>query len=241
MNDRFDAKMLGVLGGMGPMAGAVFLERLTALTEASRDQEHIPTVLWSDPRVPDRTAAWLAGGEDPLPWLLNGIRRLEQAGAKAIAIPCNTAHLWYTQMANATMLPVLHIVEATVEDLKRQGLAGGKIGVMGSAGTLTSGLYQQRLEACGYEWVTPSDEEIEESCTPAISLVKANRTAEAYEPAAGCVRGLIRRGAIAVVLGCTELPLAIPHARRREFGVEFSDSIDGLARAAIRWYFGGAG
>src|SRR5689334_7763772 len=105
-------RVLGVLGGMGPLASAQFMARLTLLTPAAHDQDHVPAVLWSDPRVPDRTAARLAGGADPLPWLLRGIRGLEAAGCGAIAIPCNTAHGWYEPMQAATRLPILHIVEA---------------------------------------------------------------------------------------------------------------------------------
>ena len=70
-----NARILGVLGGMGPLAGATFMQRLTLLTPADRDQDHIPSILWSDPRVPDRTAARLSGGEDPLPWLLRACDR----------------------------------------------------------------------------------------------------------------------------------------------------------------------
>src|SRR4051794_15093577 len=81
-----DHCMLGVLGGMGPLASAHFMLRLTQLTSATRDQDHIPTVLWSDPRVPDRTLGRLGDGADPLPWLLRGIRGLRAAGCKAIAI-----------------------------------------------------------------------------------------------------------------------------------------------------------
>ena len=235
--NKFEAKLLGVLGGMGPMAGAVFMERLTALTEAPSDQKHIPVVLWSDPRVPDRTAAKLYGGEDPLPWLINGIRHLEQTGAKAIAIPCNSAHMWYAEMANATKLPILHIVKATVDDLINRGFNKGKVGVMGTAGTLKTAMYQQELESHGFTCVVPTDEEIAKYCTTAIVLVKGNKIGEAYIPAAECVRILKGRGAEAIVLGCTELPLAIPHERRPELGLEVADSIDGLARAAIRWYF----
>ena len=90
----FDShKVLGVLGGMpGPLASAQFMVRLTLLTPATRDQDHIPAVLWSDPRVPDRTVGRLSGGADPLPWLLRGIEGLQHAGCGAIAIPCNTAH-----------------------------------------------------------------------------------------------------------------------------------------------------
>jgi aspartate racemase len=237
MARRFEAKLLGVLGGMGPMAGAVFVERLTALTKVGSDQEHIPAVLWSDPRVPDRTQAKLYGGEDPLPWLLNGIRHLEQAGAGAIAIPCNSAHMWYAEMASATKLPILHIVKATIDDLQNRGFRRGKVGVMGTAGTLKTAIYQQELESRGFTCVVPTEEEMEKYSTPAIALVKANRIAEGYDPAVECVRRLQQRGAAAVVLGCTELPLAIPHQCRPKLGLEIADSIDGLAAAAIRWYF----
>jgi aspartate racemase len=236
--DKFETKLLGVLGGMGPMAGAVFMERLTAMTDVQNDQQHIPAVLWSDPRVPDRTNAKLHGGEDPLPWLLNGIQHLEQAGAKALAIPCNSAHMWYEQMAKATRLPILHIVKATVDDLQNRGLRQGKIGVMGTAGTLKTAMYQHELESRGFACVVPNEEEIAQYCTPSIALVKANQIAEAFGPAMACIRKLQQRGATAVVLGCTELPLAVPHKHRPELGLEVADSIDGLAAAAIRWYFG---
>jgi aspartate racemase len=219
------------------MAGAVFMERLTAMTPVQQDQEHIPAVLWSDPRVPGRTEARLFGGEDPLPWLLNGIRHLEQAGAKAIAIPCNSAHMWYEQMANATTLPILHIVKATVDDLQNRGFRQGKVGLMATAGTLKTAMYQQELESRGFSCVIPTAEEMEKYCTPAIALVKANRIAEACAPAVECIRRLQQRGAAAVVLGCTELPLAVPHPVRPKLGLEIADSIDGLAAAAIRWYW----
>ena len=237
MADRFTAKLLGVLGGMGPMASAVFMERLTAMTEVQYDQQHIPAVLWSDPRVPDRSGAKLQGGEDSLPWLLNGIRHLEQASAKAIAIPCNSAHMWYSEMVAATKLPILHIVKATIDDLQSRGFRQAEIGVMGTAGTLKTAMYQQELESRGFAWIAPSEDEMTKYCTPSIALVKANRIAEAYAPAVECIRRLQQRGAAAVVLGCTELPLAVPHQCRPALGIEMVDSIDGLAKAAIRWYF----
>src|SRR5579862_8925216 len=96
--DDSGAKVLGVLGGMGPLASAQFMLRLTLLTPAATDQEHIPTVLWSDPRVPDRAAALRPELPDPLPWLLRGIDGLKRAGCNAIVIPCNTAHAWYEAM-----------------------------------------------------------------------------------------------------------------------------------------------
>lgn len=239
IDNRFQGRFLGVLGGMGPMAGAAFMARLVALTEVERDQQHVPAILWSDPRIPDRPAGYFYNGDDPLPWMQNGIDHLVRMGAQAIAIPCNTAHLWYEQLAAATQTPILHIVHAVLADLRRQGIEQGRIGLMGTATTLKLGLYQRALEAHGYEWMVPTDEEIERYCTSSITLVKTNRIAQAFIPAADCVELLRRRGAQAVILGCTELPVAIPHERREPLGVPITDSIDALALAALAWYRSG--
>ncbi len=226
-------RMLGVLGGMGPLASAQFMLRLTLLAPAQRDQDHVPAVLWSDPRVPDRTAARLHGGADPLPALLRGIRGLEAAGCGAIAIPCNTAHGWFAPMQAATRLPILHIVDAVAQELRRLGVAGGRIGVMGTAATLAMGLFQERLGALGYDCLVPTAEEMAALVTPAITLVKANRLAESRGPAAEAAGILAGRGAAALVLGCTELPLAIAAGPAPPLPV--ADSIDALARASLGW------
>ncbi|MVW72638.1 aspartate/glutamate racemase family protein [Bordetella sp. 15P40C-2] len=228
--------MLGVLGGMGPMAGAAFALRLAALTPVGRDQEHIPTLLLNDPRIPDRSMARVAGGEDPLPYMRAGIEFLNDSGADLIAIPCNTAHLWYDELAQAANCPVLHIIEAVVADLRRQGLTSGRIGLMGTAATLALGLYQRTLERYGYECILPADDEVESLCMASIRAVKANQREASLEPALDCVQRLRARGAQAVVLGCTELPLAIPHALRSGLGVVVTDSIDALALAVIAFY-----
>jgi aspartate racemase len=232
------ADMLGILGGMGPMAGAAFAMRLSALTPAEKDQDHIPALLLNDPRVPDRSAARMAGGVSPLPAMRAGIEFLNASGARLIAIPCNTAHLWYEELAAASACPVLHIIEAVVEDLKRQGVTRGRIGLMGTTATLAMGLYQQTLERHGYECILPQDDEVESLCMESIRAVKANRLDDALEPAVECVRRLHARGADAVALGCTELPLAIPHAVRAGLGITLTDSIDALALAAIERYRG---
>jgi aspartate racemase len=225
--------MLGVLGGMGPLASAEFMRRLTLLTRAARDQDHIPALLWSDPRVPDRTAAHQGTGEDPLPALLRGIAALEAAGCGAIVIPCNTAHGWFAPMQAATRLPILHIVDAAAAELARLGVAGGTVGVLATAGTLAMRLYQDRLAALGHDCLVPAAAEMAALVTPAIAAVKANRLAEGYAPLAEAATNLVARGARAVVLGCTEIPLAIAAGPALPFPV--ADTLDALARAAIGW------
>jgi aspartate racemase len=226
-------RILGVLGGMGPLASAEFMRQLTLLTPAERDQDHIPTILWSDPRVPDRTAARQGRGPDPLPALIRGIRGLEAAGCGAIAIPCNTAHGWIDGMRAATRLPIIHIVEASAEALHRQGIPPSPIGVMGTAATLAMGLYQEGLRADGWEVAIPTEEEMARWVSPGIALVKANRVAESHAPLAEAARALAARGARAVVLGCTEIPLGIAAGPALPFPV--IDTIEALALASIRW------
>lgn len=233
MNEDKNVQVLGVLGGMGPMAGAIFACRVVALTPAERDQDHIPLVLCNDPRVPDRSSARLGHGADPLPAMVRGVRLLERAGATVIAIPCNTAHLWYDQLAAATKLPMLHIVASVCDDLERLGAGGGRVGLMGTAATLQLDLYGEPLRRRGFQ-VLPTEPEEVRLCAEAIEAVKANDCERGFSPAASCIARLVARGAQAVVLGCTELPLAVPHAGRGAFGAVLTDSIDALARAAIR-------
>jgi aspartate racemase len=232
-SNRPKATLLGVLGGMGPLAGATFASRLVQLTPAATDQDHIPVLLRNDPRIPDRSNARLYGGPDPLPAMKEGMLFLASAGATCIAIPCNTAHLWFEALRQSVDVPVLHIVDAVIQDLRRQGVHDGKVGVMGTPATLELALYQDALARAGYEPLVPTADEIERSCVASIAAVKGNRMDEAFAPAADGIRALKARGARAVVLGCTELPLAVPHARRGEFGLVLTDSIDALALAAI--------
>jgi aspartate racemase len=225
--------VLGVLGGMGPLAGAAFVFRLAQLTPALTDQQHIPVLLRNDPRIPDRSAARLREGTDPLPAMQQGMQFLQRCGVGCIAIPCNTAHLWFDALKASVSVPVLHIAQAVIQDLRRQAIFGGKVAIMATKATLDSKLYQAHLSAAGYQPVVSDSEEASRQCSAAIEAVKTNRLDDAFAPAAAALRSLMQREVAAVVLGCTELPLAVPHRRRNEFDVVLSDSIDALALAAI--------
>ena len=109
------------------------------------------------------------------------------------------------------------------------------MGILGTTTTLDMRLYQDRLEANGWQSVVPTDTEMDEWVMPAISMVKANRVADSYDPIARATASLVTRGAQAVVLGCTELPLAVQAGPIGQFGVPLIDTIDALALAAISW------
>src|SRR4051812_8597528 len=114
--------MLGVLGGIGPMATVDFMSKVVQNTPAARDQDHIPMVVCSAVDIPDRTAAILGEGADPFPAMRDALRRLEAVGARCIAIPCNTAHHWHAALQAETSARILHIVDVVAGTLIREGL-----------------------------------------------------------------------------------------------------------------------
>jgi len=227
-------KRLGVLGGMGPAASAEFMVRLVTQTPAQRDQDHIPTILWSDNTVPDRSTSMRNGDNKPLPYLLSGIQGLVLAGCNLIVIPCNTAHLWFKEMEKQASwhARIVHIVDSVAEALRDVNVVNSKIGVMGTHATIELGLYQYRLNKLGWECIVPSKEEMNTLVQPAIDLIKANQIESAHSMLMTVIHSLIDRGATAVVLGCTEIPLSI-----REDSVQDTpiiNSIDSLVKSAIR-------
>ncbi len=228
-------KILGVLGGMGPLASAHFMLRLTLLTPAERDADHIPTVLWSDPTIPGRPEFLEGKGPNPFPALLRGISGLRQAGCGAIVIPCNTAHHWHAPMQDAAGVPILHIVDAAAADLRAAGIRPGTIGLMSTAATQRLRIYQDHLASLGWDCLVPDAAEMADRIAPAIADVKANRVQQAYEPLRDVVNSLAARGARAVVLGCTEIPLGILAGPANGLNTPVIDTVDSLARAAIRW------
>jgi len=222
---------LGILGGMGPAASAEFVTRLIAQTPATHDQQHIPFVLWNEPRIPDRSQAMQDGNNAPLLWLLQGIQALKTVGCDHVVIPCNSAHYWYDDMTKMGV-PITHIVDSIADQLRELQLANTTIGIMGTQGTINNGIYQYRLEQQGWRCLVPDRAEMDFFVQPAIDFIKAGKIGESQVLLMQVIHSLIDRGAQAVVLGCTELPLSIGIAS--EQGVPIVNSIDSLVQAVIK-------
>lgn len=233
---------LGILGGMGPLAGIDFAKKLTnAAAEvfgAERDQDQVPFVLWSVPQVPDRVGPLLTGsGDSPLPEMARGIAALNGLGVDVIAIACNTAHAWHAELAAASRAPIPHIAEAAVKAVP--GLPGvSRVGIVGTEATLKLGLYQQPLERAGLRWLVPEAGDVETLVKPAIALVKRGRARDAAVPARAVCERLATRGAEAVILACTELPIALDAAGAVP-GVATIDPAVALARECLKHEPGG--
>jgi aspartate racemase len=224
-------KRLGIFGGMGPAASAEFVNRLVAQTPASCDQEHIPFVLWNNPQIPDRSTSLRNQDDRPLPFLLEGIQILKAARCDLIVIPCNTAHFWYDDMVKLRV-PIVHIVDSVADALHDAGVAAGTIGVMGTQATVELGLYQYMLNRQGWNCITPDRAEMDFFVQPAIDLVKAGDMIKSHTMLMSVVDSLIARGATAVVLGCTEIPLAVRESQQGN--IPLINSIDSLVKSAIK-------
>jgi len=216
---------IGVLGGMGPLATADFFAKLVAATPAARDQDHFPVSIDSTPQIPDRVAAMEGRGEDPLPALLAAARRLVDAGCALIAMPCNTAHLWHDPLAAALPVPVLHIADAVAAQLG----AARTVALMGTTATLRSRLYPQRIGGTR-EWIQPTEREMVEAVMPGVAEVKRYRVDEARALIVPVARRLAASGVDALVLGCTEIPIAV---RQDDCAVPVIDATRALAEATI--------
>ena len=225
-------EIIGILGGMGPAATADFYAKLVATTPGAGDQDHLRTVIWSDPTIPDRTQALLGDGPDPTPWLLDGSRVLREAGATVIAIPCNTAHAFVPRIADHVGLPIVHMIGEVARHLSAMSPRLHTAGLLATTGTVRAGLYQEWLDRFGIRLVLPDDAGQDQEVMTAIRAVKSGRrdgTTTALLSRAA--RRLTEQGAQAVIAGCTEIPLGLPEDA---VDVPLIDPALILARALVR-------
>ena len=201
-------RMIGVLGGMGPLATVDFMRKVIEGTPATCDQDHVPMIVYSVPQVPDRVSAILEGRDDPFPNLLEGVQTLERAGVELIVMPCNSAHAWFDRLAASTRVPMLHMAEAARQSLTNLAHQPRRIALLGTRGTLRMGIYQRVLAGKGREIVVP-DDRVQQHLTDAIAAVKRNDVAKAERTAMLATSALAEHGCDSLLLACTELPVAI--------------------------------
>ncbi|WP_027164434.1 amino acid racemase [Mesorhizobium sp. WSM3224] len=223
---------LGIIGGLGPLASADFYFKLTRMTEALRDNEHVPAVILSVPQLPDRTEAILAGHDGPLAPLTAAVSTLNALGVACIAVPCNTAHHWYDRLAANSRAEIIHIGDAVAAEIRRS-LGRGGVANLATRGTLASGFYQDRISAAGFELCVPADAEFQERVDSAISLVKAGSIADAAIETERALDLAQAAGADAALLGCTELSVVAASLGDTN-GLVVIDSNAALARASLQ-------
>lgn len=194
---------LGILGGMGPQATQVFYQFVLDHTDAARDQDHLPAVILSDTKIPDRTAAILSGETEELyQRLLKDARVLETCGCTAIAIPCNTSHYFADRLQGDVNVPIIHMIREAAAVLAAQGKK--RPGILGTDGTIRSGLYQKECAALGMEAVAP-DEETQKLVMSIIYDEIKQGEQGSRDKFAQIDRALRAAGCDCAILACTEL------------------------------------
>lgn len=218
--------MLGIIGGVGPLATMLIGEMVVRRTKANKDQEHVHTLIDNDTTIPDRTAYILDNTKDnPIPILQRDAKKLADYGAGIICIPCNTAHTFYEEMQDASPVPVLHMIEETAK--RARVLGADRVGILATDGTLASKVYQTALEAEGVKAILPNKGIQQQVMSVIYDYVKAGRdvTREQWTPIAEALADCDR-----IVLGCTELSIVNKELR---LGETYIDSLVVLAEAAI--------
>jgi len=222
---------IGVLGGMGPSATVDFMDKLVQLTPAGRDQDHLPVIVASLPHVHDRSSAILGHGRDPLPQLLAGIRLLNDIPVGVIAIPCNSSHHWYDELSRSSKVPILHIARCCVEAIPADHR--DRVAVFATRGALASGFYQRELARRGIDYVLPDPAEGQDHVDKCIHAIKAGDFAAGTQHFERACEEAAKGAAHAVIMGCTEIPIA---ARQAEVhGLALIDSSLELARASVAY------
>lgn len=203
---KTEKKIVGVIGGMGPLATVDLYRKIVEHTLADCDQAHVRTIIDSNTNIPDRTAALLSGGESPVRELQSSARLLERAGAQVLVMPCHTAHCFYGEVQAAVQVPVLNMIQLTVQELKRRGVA--RAGLLATDGAVQSGIYQRHFEGSGIELLLPDPEGQAALMDMIYSGVKAGHSDYDTQAVRTALDALIDAGAQTLILGCTELPPA---------------------------------
>lgn len=239
--------MIGVIGGAGPFAGLDLLGKILAETAAQTDQDHLTVATLSQPAaIADRTAFLLGETEmNPARPILAQLHQLEQLGAVVAGIPCNTAHaapimdvITQGLATSGSRLRLLNMINEVGLVLQHHYPAVQTVGLLSTTGTAVSRVYPMTLEPLGFKVIEPQEQALQERVHSAIYDTQYGIKAcgLATEKARGDILAVMdhlrQRGAQAIILGCTELPLAIPE--KEVNGLPQIDSTLALARGLIR-------
>ena len=219
---------IGVLGGMGPEATILFMQKMVEAVCADDDADHVPLIVHNNTQVPSRIRALIeGGGEDPGPVLAAMAASLQEAGAEALAMPCNTAHCYAAPITDAVSIPFLDMVHLAAGRALELGGAGARVGLLGSPALKMTGVFDGPLADVGLTPVYDGGEDL----LGVIRSVKKNGVSpaatEGLRQGAGRLAG---RGADIIMVCCTEFSLM---ADRLRSSLPLFDTLDVLVDACV--------
>ena len=196
-------KKLGILGGMGPLATALFYEMIVKRTKAECDQDHFNTLIYSNASIPKRVEYLLGQSEEnPLNEMIASAKLLEDASCDLIAMPCVTAHAFYKEVSESVKIPFLNMITETINYLKKENIK--RVGIMASDGTISAGHLQKNLEENGIEIFLPDSKNQARIRRAIYDEIKKNKKVSRLN-LVKVQKHLIRKGAQLNLIACTDL------------------------------------
>ena len=199
--------MIGILGGMGTQAGLDFCNKLAKLNRGKLDQKYPMFILYNKSNIPERPKN-LKKYNNVLNALVDGCKMLQRNKCKFIVMPCNTAHFWYNDVQKKVNIPILSIPKEVYKNTKKSISKNSKIGLLATEATLNNNIYH-KFFLNDYALISPNKNLQKNSVNKAITLVKKGRVKEAEKILRPAVNQLIKKKCKKIILGCTELPIAI--------------------------------
>ena len=229
--------MIGILGGMGTQAGLDFCSKLAKLNRGKADQKYPLFVLYNKSNIPDRKQN-LKKYNKVLKSLIEGCKFLQKSKCKFISIPCNTAHYWYKDLKKKIKIPILNMPEIVYSNTKNNLQRNSKIGLLATEATIKTGVYSNYFNR-KFLLISPSTTLQKRSVNKSIKLVKMGKTKEAERAIKPAVNYLIKKKCKKIILGCTELPIAIfayKSFKKAKLSKTFMDPNLILAEASMKKY-----
>lgn len=221
--------ILGILGGMGPLATCEFFKKIIELTPAEKDQDHLHIIIDNNTNIPDRTEYILGKGKDPRIELIRSAIRLESIGADYIAIPCNTAHYFYDDIVKYTKVKILNMIYETVNFLKANNSENKNYLLLATEGTYQTKIYDKAFNSSGLNILTPNDKDKKTIMTWIYGIKSSNFNVNLKE-FESLVNKYMVDEQIPIIVGCTELSLLIEKVKTRK---QYFDPLTILAKRCI--------
>ena len=222
---------------MGTQAGLDFCSKLAKLNRGKADQKYPLFILYNKSTIPDRKQN-LKKYNKVLKSLIEGCRFLQKSKCKFISIPCNTAHYWYTDLKKNIKIPILNMPEIVYLNAKNNLKRNSKIGLLATEATIKTGIYSHYFNK-KFLLISPNTSLQQRSVNKSIKLVKMGKTKEAERAIKPAVNYLLKKKCKKIILGCTELPIAIfayKSFKKAKLSKIFMDPNLILAEASMKKY-----
>lgn len=225
-------KIIGILGGMGPEATADLFYMIIRATPVEKDQDHIETIIYSNSKVPDRTPAILGEGPSPVAEMVKVARKLEEAGADFLIIPCNTAHYFIDEVREAVGIPILHMIELTAKKIGNDFSQVKRAGLIATIGTIKSRIYSQSFDEVQVDILIPPNGLQLETMKAIYQHIKTGDLEGGKEILLRVADSIIQEGAQIIICGCTEVSLVLKNG---DLPMPVVDPLQILAETAVKF------